>query len=352
MSRSTFRRRKRRPLRTLLLGLIALLALVLVLAPGILGLVVHRQVDGWLDENWPEATVRWQRGWLSSRVEAADGQTRVALDLHHPPLDGRGLLRAEGPMNLADPDTRTELDVMVDAVLDWPMDLHVDATTGPIQRRDTVAVDAAPAQLAFTRARDGAVDLRLVGDRLTLNRTGAALDLRDVSLHLATDGRDPGRATLALDTRRDGATATSRLQFEVDGIVADRAAAWTEALVAALDAPPGSTSASLAWVGVASAWEQLARAGLSMRLAPLALDGRAELTGRWHPADNDLVLDGGGELSAVRAWLVPIFALATGEPVETLREEFALQVDALDEQAGVEVDGARFRVRWPPETAR
>ncbi len=344
--------RRRRPLRTLLLALAVLLTIGLLLAPGLLGLVVHRQVDGWLNENWPDATVRWQRGWLSSRVEATDGATRVALDLRHPPLDGRGPLRAEGPTTLADPDTRTELDVMVDAALDWALDLHLDATSEPILRRDTVSVDAAPTRLQFSRARDGAVDLRLTGDRLTLNRTGAALDLREVSLHLATDGGDPGRATLELVAQRAGAASTSRLLLDAEGVDAERAAVWTDALAAAMDAPPGSTSASLAWVGVASAWEQLARAGLSIRLESLGLDGGAELSGRWHPANQQLVLDGGGELAAVRAWLVPIVALATGEPVATLREEFALQVEALDEQPGVEVNGAAFRVRWPPESVR
>ncbi|MBY6204483.1 hypothetical protein [Halomonas denitrificans] len=332
--------------------LIGLIVLFLLLAPGLLGLVAHRQIDGWLDENWPDASVRWQRGWMSSRVEAADADRQVALDLHHPPLDGRGLLRAAGPVRLDDPDTQSELDLGVDAVIDWALDLHVDVRSDAVERRDTVSVDAAPAQLAFTRTRDGAVDLRLAGDRLELHRTGAALALREVELHLGTDGQDPGRATLDLRTRREGTTTASRLNLEIEGIAAERAAAWTEALFAALDAPPGSTSASLAWVGVASAWEQLARAGLSIRLMPLALDGRAELTGQWHPADKDLVLDGGGEVSAVRAWLVPIFALATGESVVALREEFALQVDALDAQPGVEVDGTRFRVRWPPADAR
>lgn len=321
-----------------------LIALGVSISPGLLGLVVHRQVSAWLADSWPDASVRWQRGWFSSRVEAADGQAHVALDIRHSPLDLDGPLLAEGPLTLAEPATGIELR----AALDWRFDFTVDARSDSVESRAPVSAAAGPSTLSFLRTRDGVVDLRVVADAITIARDpDAVLGLNDVALTVATNGQDPGELQLSLEVRRSDASTASLARIRIDGIDQERARAWREAMAGALAAPPGSVQASLAWVGVASAWEQLARAGLVLYLEPLTLDGQVALDGQWRPTARDLRVAGTGSLQTLEDWVVPIVALSTGEPIESLRREFELQVEALAEQPGIEIDGERFRVDWP-----
>ena len=266
------------------------------------------------------------------------------LEIRHPPLDVSGPLEADGRLTLTDPDTRVD----IDARLNWGLDLAADARTESIERTDAVMLAAGPTRLSLHAARDGRIELRLESDRLALTRPdNVSMNLRPLTLNLASDGRDPGRLVLDLQAALQPASTTSRAILRVDHIDPERAAAWFEALATLRASPPGSASASLAWVGVASTWEQLARADLTLELDPLELDGQATLSGRWQPAVAEMQWTGAGPVDTVERWVVPILALLSGEPATELREEFALQVEAVADQPGLTIVDNRFRLDWP-----
>ncbi|NKI36195.1 hypothetical protein HFP89_13575 [Wenzhouxiangella sp. XN79A] len=339
----TAHRRRRWP-RLLLALTVALVVALTLLTPGLLGLLVHQRTEAWLAESWPDATVRWQRGWFSSRLEAADGRTHLVLRLAHPPTDLAGPLAADGTLTLAAPQGR----IALDATLHWPLHLGLDAEAARLQQADTgVGWTAERPTLALFRRRHGAVDLQLGAAELSL--TGppdARLSVRDPSLRVTDDGADPGRLSIDLDARRPGQPA-SRLRVAADGIDRERAGAVIEAVSAALATRPGSAGASIAWLGVASAWEQLARAGLSLTVDPLALDGEARIEGRWQPAAGAPAWTGGGRITAVEHWLVPILGLVRAEPAAQLRDELRLQFERAAERGALSLDGDRFSLTEP-----
>jgi len=150
-----------------------------------------------------------------------------------------------------------------------------------------------------------------------------------------------------LNATRPGRPA-SRLRLVADRIDAERANNLLEALSAALETRPGSATASIAWLGVASAWEQLARAGLVIELEPLVLNGAATLEGRWMPADGPPRWTGGGRLDTIEDWWIPIAGLARAEPSVQLREELRLQLEQAARTGRLVIDGDRFELRAPP----
>ncbi len=324
--------------------LLALLVALVLLAPGLLGAFVHQRVSTTLAESWPEATVRWQRGWFASRVEAADGQVHLVLDLRHPPLDLAAPLAAGGTLTLADPEAR----IALDGALHWGLHLDVAARADDLRSNADVSIRADQPRLALWRGRDGALDLHLEAAALTL--TGppdARLNTRDLTLTAAFDGGNPGHFELHLNATRPGRPA-SRLRLVADRIDAERANNLLEALSAALETRPGSATASIAWLGVASAWEQLARAGLVIELEPLVLNGAATLEGRWMPADGPPRWTGGGRLDTIEDWWIPIAGLARAEPSVQLREELRLQLEQAARTGRLVIDGDRFELRAPP----
>ena len=345
MIRSASPPRRRRPLRALLLAALALLVVGAVLAPGLLGWFVHQRSSALLAESWPDATVRWQRGWFASRLEAADGQAHLVLDLRHPPLDLSAPLTADGTLTLAEPAAR----IALDTALGWSFHLEVAARADDLRSSAAISIRAERPRLALWRGRDGALDLRIEADGVALaGPPDARLDTRDVVLTSAFDGDDPGRFELDLSAARSGRPA-SRLRVVAERIDAERAGALGDALGAALAAPPDSATASIAWLGVASAWEQLARAGLVLELAPLALDGEARVEGRWAPADGPSNWQGGGDLAAVEAWLVPILGLARAEPSDQLRDEVDLWLEQAAAAGRLRIDGDRFELTGEPD---
>lgn len=323
-----------------LLLVVSLLLGIVLLVPGLLGLFVHRQVAGLLAEDWPEATVRWQRGWFTSRVEAADADAHLLLRFRHPPLDLGALMDANGQLTLSAPAARID----VSGRFDWALGTAIDARAPTLEFADRVSGSASGLVLDVDRRRDGRLDLRVTADRFELRRApDARLDLRTAHIALHSDGQDPGRLAIELDATRSGAAA-SRLRLAADTVDRARAAELASALSIALRTPPESAGASLAWLGVASAWEQLARAGLAIELAPLDLDGRARIEGRWVPADGEPELRGEGELDALAGWIVPISGLLSGESEARLYPVFELQIEAMAGTPGLRIEGGRFEL--------
>jgi hypothetical protein len=319
-----------------------------LLIPGLLGRFVHEQTSAWLTESWPEATVRWQRGWFASRVEAADRDAHLVLDARHSLLKLAGPLTADGTLTLARPDTR----IAIDGRLSWAMDTEIEARSERLRANELVSIDAEQLRLALWRGRNGALDLQL--DAASLAVSGppdAVLTTRDTTLRITADGADPGTLAVDLSATQPGRPA-SRLSIEGRRIDAERGQTLLDALAVALETPPGSASASIAWLGVASAWEQLARAGLTIHLEPLALNGQLEINGLWIPAEGPPRWTGGGSQQALADWLIPILGLARSEPAARLREELALQFEAGSEQGVLRRDGGRFELLPPPPAAR
>lgn len=325
--------------------LLLLLAGIVLLIPGLLGRVVHDQTSTWLAESWPEATVRWQRGWFASRVEAADRDAHLVLEARHTVFDPAGPLSAEGTLTLARPETR----VALDGRLTWSMDTELSARAPSLRANETIAVEADQLRGDLRRSRDGALDLRLAATRLDLDGPpDAQLALRDSILTLTSNGTDPGTLLFDLSATQPG-RPSSRLSIRAEQIDPELGQVLLDALAVAIETPPGSASASIAWLGVASAWEQLARAGLTIELEPLALNGQLRIDGRWTPAEGPPAWTGGGSRQAIEDWLVPILGLARAEPADRLRDELEFQLEGLADQGMLLRDADRFEL--PPRSA-
>jgi len=325
----------------MILGVLVLLAVVLL--PAGVGLLVQSRAQPGLVEDMPDATIDWQRGWTRSTVDVDTEVWRAALRLRHTPLSPPGWLSGEGRVTLLEPPTVVDLQGRVTPGLGL-----VGRAEAPLIRFDgPVGWNAEQPRVSIELHQQQSVRLEIdidtvlgadgLGNRLALDEVALEIDLRPedqrfeqarVDLHLTRAGQPPSR--LSLHISRIDREALIRLRQSLEQLMA---------------AEPNSAGASLAMVGVVSAWSELATAGMHAELESLVLDGELQLTGRWTPATREFVLQGGGPAEPALEWAAAIIGLDRAIAPGLARAEAHALLDMLVEQNWISLDEGIITVR-------
>lgn len=331
-------------MKRLLTVLLLLLIALTICAPGIVGWIAHQRINESLAENWPDARVRWDRGWLESRVQASDDRTHIDIDLDHVPFDLSGWLIATGTLNLAEPETRFDLA----GRLGWLGDVLVNVGSDAIALGGPLETELAGLQLRLTLNPTGTFDATLSGDRLSMRADNGPGDRELVvfgapELTIDWSGTDPATAGLGLTARRTG-HGQSRLDLSVRSIERAQMNELVTSLAGAAGAEPGSTRARFGMIGAASAWQQLVAQGIELQLESLELDGQARFDGRWAPRESALRIDGEGAIDPVIEWWATIAALSSGRAIAPVTDDVRGAIDTMGSEPWLTLSQDRFRV--------
>lgn len=304
-------------MKKLILILVLLTAVAVVLGlPAAVGWFVQDRISAVTSEQLPDARVEWDQGWFRSGVRIEDEAFDARLDFRHA-SPGTGWLSVDGLVNLVDMTAAIDIDARMS--LGGTLSVNAQAPAldipGPVTwQYDAPAVRVVAEQGGDTRASGSAEGLLIVdgiGNRLAFAEPRLDVNLTSESMQFAS-----GR--LSLTARRVG-RAESRLVIGLSSISAVAAAELVQSLRQLADAEPDSTAARLGAIGAASAWQQLAAAGLTIELEELVLDGQAHLAGQWQPGTRTLALAGQGERATIIDWWSNITGLTGQLPPEEAR---------------------------------
>lgn len=304
-------------MKKLILILVLLTAVAVVLGlPAAVGWFVQDRISAVTSEQLPDARVEWDQGWFRSGVRIEDEAFDARLDFRHA-SPGTGWLSVDGLVNLVDMTAAIDIDARMS--LGGTLSVNAQAPAldipGPVTwQYDAPAVRVVAEQGGDTRASGSAEGLLIV-DGIG-NRLAFAEPRLDVNLTSGSKQSASGR--LSLTARRVG-RAESRLVIGLSSISAVAAAELVQSLRQLADAEPDSTAARLGAIGAASAWQQLAAAGLTIELEELVLDGQAHLAGQWQPGTRTLALAGQGERATIIDWWSNITGLTGQLPPEEAR---------------------------------
>lgn len=320
-------------MKKLILALVLLTALVVVLGlPAAIGWFVHDRLSATAAERLPDAQVEWNRGWFRSGMRVEDENFNARLDFRHA-SPGAGWFSVDGLVTLR--EWAAAIDLNARLALDGTLSARANASRldvpGPVSWQYE-----AP-ELNLTASRGGDAELSGAADGLLiLDGMGNRLAFTEPKLdfHLQSESIKTSSARLALVTRRVG-QEESRLAVRLESIDEFAMAELIEALRQLAGAAPESTSASLAAIGVASAWQQLAAGGLVVHIEELVLDGRLSLSGRWAPGKRQLALEGDGARATAEDWLASITGLAEQLPPEQARSDARATLQDLADQGAI-----------------
>lgn len=309
--------------------LLVLLILASAAAPALIGVFARQQLSTALTEQWPDASQRWDAGWMRSKLQLSHEDFDAELSLNHISLSPAGWLSAQGRVIAEDPP----LVVDTSGRIGWTgtFALQVDA--------DTFARPGPPRwlyqspDLAVTGAFGRTMALKLETPSLTISDSlGNLLELRDAKLEASLSRADNDRVDLDLNLNltRPG-QPPSVLKLVVNNMDRDALASLFDAMRTLSEFEPSSAAGRMAQLGVASAWQQLVAAGFSSTLESLKLDGDFELQGRWQN-DQPAALSGGGQRATLLDWMATTTGLQVGLPPDIARE----QADAWLDQGGAQ----------------
>ncbi|MFN2333786.1 MAG: hypothetical protein ABR550_05105, partial [Wenzhouxiangellaceae bacterium] len=167
-----------------------------------------------------------------------------------------------------------------------------------------------------------------LGNRLVLEDSRLRLDWQPVA-------QQQGQAAVVIEAGRL-TQGPSRIALRAEQINLEALQQLGHSLSALAAGERGGAASTMALLGAASAWQQLAAAGLDIELSELTLDQLFSLSGRFVPHVNRLSLNGGGRPETVLDWWSSVIGLARGlRPIEARREaRQALDRLALREAAG------------------
>jgi len=325
-----------------LILLLLLLVLAALALPAAIGGLLQDQAETALRERWPDAEVRWQRGWTRSSVEIEADEWRGRIDIRQLPLNPPGLLALSGRITLAEPAATIDLDGRVGAQLRLQLQLDSAAITLQTQalwqwhaprlvvnadRRGRLSLDLESRQL---QVHDG------LGNRLTLERP---------RLRLRTEPQDSETTSidLQLDLSRIG-QAPSRLVLQAESVDRQALAELLESGRELSRSEPESAAAGVAAIGALGAWQQLLAGGLQLRVAPLELESSFRLESQWQPAKRRLQLVGGGPEATLLDWAGPIIGLQQEISPTLARERARELLGALEPQHGIVRAGGELKI--------
>jgi len=218
---------------------------------------------------------------------------------------------------------------------------------GPVTwQYDAPSLRAVAEQGGDTRV-SGTADGLLVVDGIG-NRLAFAEPVLDFKLDSESMQTASGRLTL---TARRVGRPESRIMVNISSINANAIAELVQALRQLAGAEPESAAAGLGAIGAASAWQQLAAAGLTVELDELVLDGQARLSGRWIPDNRQLTLNGEGDRATIVDWWSNIVGLAQQIPPEEGRSRARQTLEDLAAQGAITLGRRQVTVNIDSQAA-
>jgi hypothetical protein len=326
-----------------LLILIVVLCVATALAlPAAIGWLVQDRAERSLRENWPDAELQWQRGWIRSSVEIDAGAWRGRIELRQLPLSPPGLLALSGRITLSEPAAVIELKGSVSPGL--ALQLQLDTAAIAVQTQALWQWDAPRA--VIDTGRDGRLALDLTAGRLNVHDAlGNRITLEQPRLRLNVEPESEQSTSIELQfeaSRLD--QAPSRLALQAESVDREAMALLLDSGRELARSEPDSTAAGLAALGALGAWQQLVAGGLQMRLAPLELDPAFRLEGTWHPAERRLDLAGGGPEKTLLDWAEPIIGLQQQLSPAIARDLARSWLSELQTQVGIHRDAGQLRI--------
>lgn len=327
--------------RVLILVLILLVAAALAL-PAAIGWLVQDRAEKALRENWPDAGLRWQRGWIHSTVEIDTRTWRGRVELRQLPLSPPGLLALNGRITLSEPAAVVELKGMVSPAL--ALRLQLDSAALAVQTQALWQWDAPRAIIETDRVGRLGLDLdaaRLrmhdgLGNRITLEQPALRLDV-------APQSEQTTYLDLQFEATRLG-QAQSSLALQAESVDREAMALLLESARELSRTEPDSAGAGLAAIGALGAWQQLVAGGLQIRLDPLELESAFRLQGQWYPAGRRLELAGGGAEATLLDWAEPLIGLQQQLTPAMARERAREWLSALPAQDGIRHDAGQLQI--------
>lgn len=315
-------------MKKLIIILLLLTAVTVVMGlPAAIGWFVQKGISSTVDDRLPDAQVEWDRGWFRSGVRIEDEAFDARLDFRHA-SPGAGWFSVDGMVNMVEMAAAIDIDARLS--LGGTLTVNAQAPALDIPGPVTWQYDAPALRVVAEQGGDtslsGRADGLLIVDGIG-NRLAFAEPVLD--FRLTSESMQTASGRLSLTTRRVG-QAESRLVINLSSIDANAVAELVQALRQLAGAEPESASAGLGAIGAASAWQQLAAAGLTVELEELVLDGQARLSGRWMPDERQLALTGDGDRATVVDWWSNVVGLARQIPPEQGR---GLARQALEELA-------------------
>jgi len=300
--------------------------------PAAIGWFVQKGISNTVEDRLPDARVEWDRGWFRSGVRIDDEDFNARLDFRHA-SPGAGWVSVDGLVNLIDLAAAVDIDARMSLGGTLTANAQAPALdiSGPVTwRYDAPSLRIVAEQGGDTTLSGNAEGLLIVdgiGNRLAFAQP--VLDFKLISESMQTAS---GR--LSLTARRVG-QAESRLVVNLASINATAVAELVQALRQLAGAEPDSTAAGLGAIGAASAWQQIAAAGLTVELEELVLDGQAQLSGRWVPEERQLTLNGQGDRATIVDWWSNIVGLARQIPPEEGRSVARQALEGLAAQGAI-----------------
>lgn len=324
----------------LILVLITALTIVLGL-PAAIGWFAQKGISDTVEDRLPDAAVTWDRGWFRSGLRIEDEAFDARLNFRHA-SPSAGWLSVDGLVNLV--ETTTAIDI--DARLSLGGTLTVNAQAPALNIAGPVAWRYDSPSLRLVGERGG--ETTVVGTAASLlivdgigNRLAFTEPLLDVKL--TSESLQDASGRLSLTARRVG-RAESRLVLNLSSINAQAVAELVQALQQLAGAEPNSAIAGLGAIGAASAWQQIAAAGLTAELDALVLDGQARLSGQWVPDNRQFSLSGEGARTTVVDWWSSIIGLIQQLPPEQARNVASQALEDLAAQGAIALDREQVTV--------
>ncbi len=331
--------------KALIILAVSVLALWLLALPGGVGWYLSGWVPDRLAELGLEQGAEYRPGWFNSQLLIEDDWT-LRLEARH--LPGLNWLDVNGHLD----HTWSSAAWQIDGQLGLTGQTRLSLTGADLQWDGQPALSSGPLALSLDQQGQakGRLDVRL--NNLDLSRRDAVLTAGLADLSLSWRAVDEQRLDLDLAFRLTGDRPVS-LDLGVRSLDRDRLSELIEALQQLQGSAPDSAASRLAMIAAASAWQQLASAGLQFELERLALSEDNQLQGRWTVAQGPPHLSGSGHTELLIETLEPLVALALADPDIPARLQIQTWLGALRDQNWLEFHGERYRLDYPAgETGR
>ncbi len=329
--------------RLIIIGGLLIAALWWLILPGLVGWYLNAQVPEWTEDWLDPAQSRYDNRWFGSRLVAGLGDgVDIELRGRHLPTLPPGLLDIRGKLTAPQSSTPIRLDGRFGLAGQTRLEIKADDLAWSDQRRQVDGNDLT----VRLKGERGQTRLKLVSGPLSIEDwLGNRLGLEHLDLTIARD-RNPGQRTdlgLALDTTRIMGEP-SRLDISVRSIDGDALAELIDAAGRYRQATRGSLDQRLATLGLASAWQQLAEAGLDIERVELQLDRKLIVSLSWKPAAGPPQYHGGGELAVLIEWTASLLGLAGSLPPQEARSEVTARLEQLAEAGHIQIERGRFQL--------
>jgi len=329
-------------MKKVILILVLLTAVTAVLGlPAAIGSFVKNGISSTVDEQLPDARMEWDRGWFRSSVRIEDERFSARLNFRHVSPEA-GWLSINGLVQLSEIPAAVDVDARVS--LGGTLTVNARAPELDVPGPVTWRYDAP--SLSLVAERDGATRVHGAADGLlVVDGIGNRLAFSDPRLDviLTSESMQTSSGTLSLTAKRVG-RAESRIGVKISSINSSAVTELVQALRQLARAEPDSAAARLGAIGAASAWQQLAAAGLTVELEEFVLDGRTGVSGRWVPDDRALTLTGQGERATVVDWWSNVIGLSEQLRPEDARSIAQLRLEELEADREITLDRRQILV--------